>query len=100
MPDDYTQYNAVLAEVGRSDPAMALEFAGQLANEKGRAYAQTIYISALRGLAYTGQYQKAAELIASTRLPQGDVEHDMSGFLAGEWGRFEPAEARLWASSL
>jgi len=100
LPDDYTQYDAVLAEVGRTDPDTAWRFAAELAGQKGPEFAQTIYVSALRGLAYTGQYQKAAELIANTKLPQDSEEFNMSSFLAGEWSRYDPQKAAEWANNL
>jgi len=99
-PHDYTQYDAVLTKIGEKDPDMAWRCAGQLlANEAG-LNGQSIFVSALRGIAYTGNYQKAAALIANLQMPGGQQKYDLTGFLAGEWGLYDPAAAAQWVASL
>jgi len=100
MPDDYTQYDAVLSEIGKANPDTALRFATELAGKKDAKHTQTIFVSALRGIVYSGNYRLATQLIANAQLPPGREEFDLSSFVAGEWGRYNPEEAAQWVKTL
>jgi len=100
LPNDYTHYDAVLAAVGKTDPATAWRFAAELAAQKPAEFAQTLYVSALRGPISTGNYAEAARLIAAVDLPPGQHPYDLSSMLAGAWGLYEPEAAADWVASL
>lgn len=100
LPDDYMQYDAVLTEVGKRDPGLAWQFAAGVAAERDADRAQNIFVSALRGVVYSGRYDEARRLIATIELPGKEQEYDASSFLAGEWARFAPADAAKWALTL
>jgi len=100
LPGDHTQYDAVLSTIGRSDPETAWRYATEAADKEGRPHDQSVYVSALRGIIYAGQYEQAAGLIANLSLGPGEETYDMTGFLAGEWARYDPAKALAWATQL
>jgi hypothetical protein len=100
LPHDFTQYDAVLSAVGKDDPDTAWRYAGELAAKEDRANAQSIYVSALRGIVYSGNFTQASALIANLQTLPAGGKYDLSSFLAGQWGLYNPAQAAQWASTL
>lgn len=100
MSDNFTQLDAVLAETGKASPETAWRFATEfLRDDARREHAQTIYVSALRGLMHTGNYEQALRFIEQTRLPAGVEEFDLTSLVASEWGRFAPEKAVAWLAA-
>lgn len=100
LPHDYTQYDAVLSAMGRMDAQSAWRAAQKLAGQEDNTTAQAIYVSALRGIIYNGNYAQAAGMIANLQLPAGGEKYDLSSLLAGQWGLYEPSNAAQWAVAL
>ena len=100
LPHDYVQYDAVLSAIGKNDPHAAWRYAGELAANEEPQNAPSIYVSALRGIIYDGNYQQAAGLIANVQLPGTGDKSDLSGILASQWGLYDPTNAAQWAAAL
>ncbi|HEX9046086.1 MAG TPA: hypothetical protein VF988_03590 [Verrucomicrobiae bacterium] len=100
LPHDYTQYDAVLAAIGKADPQGAWSAAQQLAAHEDKSTAQGIYVSALRGILYTGNYAQAVQLVDKLQISGGAEKYDLSSLLAGQWAVYEPAKAAEWALTI
>lgn len=102
LPGDLTRptmVDAVLSEIGKSDSALASNFATGFA----RAHpdeAQSVYVSALRGILYSGNYDAARGLVDKAELPAGSGRYDLTGLIASEWARYDPEKTAVWARSL
>jgi hypothetical protein len=99
LPHDYTHYDAVLSTIGKTDPEAAWRYAGELAAKEEPQNVPAIYVSALRGIVYAGNYKQAAGFIANVQMLGGD-KSDLSGILAGQWGLYDPDQAAQWVATL
>lgn len=91
----------VLNKIGSQSPAMAWQFATELATNQPDQ-AAGLYVSALSGMMYTGKYQDAARLLDDAVLPtnQTQASFSLTSLLASQWGAYAPADAAQWVLSL
>ncbi len=91
--------DAVLSEASKYQPAIAWELASQAAQQ--RPYdAQGLYVSALRGMLYTGNFEGAIGMIEQAHFPNGEGRYDLTSLIASDWGRYEPQKAAAWLRGL
>ncbi|MGC3991353.1 MAG: hypothetical protein QM796_17055 [Chthoniobacteraceae bacterium] len=96
LPGDHTQYDAVLFTIGKTNPDLAWQDAVEGKAQIGQKRDISPYVSALRGIIYSGGYEKAAALIDSLSLPADEQKYDLTSVLGGEWARFDPQQAAQW----
>jgi uncharacterized protein (DUF2267 family) len=100
LPENPTQLDAVLSETGKTDPHRAWKYATDwLQDGSKKDQAQTIYVSALRGLMYTGNYPEALQLVNTAKLAYGQEEFDLTSLVASEWAFYEPGKAVAWLAN-
>lgn len=94
-----TLVDAVLSETGKTDAKLAWSLANSIAGE--RPYdAQSIYVSALRGILYQGDYATAVGLLDQAKVPTAEGRYDLTSLIASDWGRYEPEKAATWLMNL
>jgi hypothetical protein len=102
-PVDARFVDPVLGELGKADADRAWSFASEYARTNPKA-ANACYSSALLGIAYNGNYAKAADLIEEAELPQTYQDtpgrYDLARVLVSKWSRYDPLQAAAWAQTL
>lgn len=94
-----TLADAVLSEASRTQPDVAWRLASEMAQQ--RPYdAQSLYVSALRGMLYVGNYKAAIDLVNQAQFPNGEGRYDLTSLIASDWGRYEPEKAAAWLKGL
>lgn len=99
MPEEMPTLDEVIGEVGRDDPALATELVSGWASAHPGS-AQELYLAAIRGMAYAGNFTGAAQAIEGATVPGPGERDDLVTYLAGQWARFQPEQAAEWARQL
>lgn len=90
-------WRGVLKHIARSDPALALGYATQLAHDRP-TLTQTAYATVIDTLAQMGSY--AAAQRALQQIPDGDMKNHLVANFALQWGRSDPLSAAAWLLNL
>jgi len=96
-PDNKAHYIRLLEVIGRTEPRMAIQLAEQLVSNH-RELRKDIYQSLLAGVAQSGAYDQATQLLASAALEPA-VKAELTGALVSEWATYEPQAAMQWLAS-
>ena len=99
MPTASHLFDALLEVFGRNSPELAAQYATTQALAHPEA-ALEVNLAALLGVTYTGNFAAARAIIDRNASSDPELRKTLSNFVAGQWARFAPVEAKAWVMSL
>ena len=99
VPGEMPHLDEVIGEIGRSSPSLAAELASSWAQGHPSS-GQELYLAALQGMAYSGKFAEASRVIGTVVVRDGEDRIGLVTFLAGQWARYQPAQAADWVKQL
>lgn len=91
--------HTVISEVAKNDATLAQTFARGYAAQHPDL-ASNAYFAVLDGVLYSGGYEAAKAIVASAAVPNEEQRSLLLNYLAGDWARYQPAEAAQWVLHL
>jgi hypothetical protein len=98
-PSEAANLDLVIDEIGKQNPNLAGQLAAHFAQEHPGA-AQEVYLAALQGMAYAGNFTEAQQIVSSFSVGTADEHASLVNFLAGQWARYQPQQAALWIEAM
>ncbi len=99
LPDQPQHLDTAIDEIGRDDPALAGRLAAAWAQQHPAQGAEVL-TAALQGMAYAGHFTEARQIVGTLPVATDDERGMLINFVAGQWARFQPADAAEWIASL
>jgi len=99
MPNAAHLYDALLEVFGRNSPELAAQYAATQTLAHPEA-ALEVNLAALLGVTYNGNFSAALALIDRNAASDPELLKTLSNFVAGQWARFAPQEAKTWVMGL
>ena len=99
MPTATHLYDALLEVFGRNAPELAAQYAATQTLAHPEA-ALEVNLAALLGVTYNGNFSAALALIDRNAASDPELRKTLSNFVAGQWARFAPQEAKTWVMGL
>jgi|GEM_PF-653511 len=99
LPGEMQHLNVIIGEVGKSDPTLAARLAEGYAKQHPEA-TQELLISAIQGMSYSGRFDDAKKVIESLTSSSEDERSALIGYLASQWGHYQPDKVANWIQSM
>lgn len=99
LPGQMQHLDLVIDEAAKTDPALATRLAASYATQHPES-GQELFLSAIQGMSYSGRFAEAKQIIETLPVASAQDREALDNFLAGQWARYQPAEAAAWIATL